>query len=117
VNNELLFDLFLVLVRRLPMLLLFFGAMIWAIVRWKVHPRASLMVLIASFIYLLEGPFFTVFFYEFPAMMRIVDVSDKTYRWLYSGIYFFENFILAAIILLVVGAAFADRSGSVKATK
>ncbi|HMH43582.1 MAG TPA: hypothetical protein VK557_08870 [Pyrinomonadaceae bacterium] len=114
-RDQLLFDLFVMLVRRLPMLLLFFGAMIWAIVRWKVHPRASLMVLIASFIYLLGGPFFTLFFYEFPAVMRILDVSTKTYRWLYSGVYFFENFILAAIILLIVGAAFSDRSGSVKA--
>ena len=79
------------------------------------------MVLIASFIYLLEGPFFTVFFYEFRILVDdplrlIMEMSIKTERWIYSGVYFFESFILAAIILLVVGAVFADRSGPVKAT-
>lgn len=117
-NKYLLFDLFIMLVSRLPMLLLMFGATIWAIVRWKVHPRASLMVLIASVIYLLDGLFFTVFPYEIGPVERLLftDLSIKTERWLYSGIYFFENFARAAIIVLVVGAAFADRRGSVKAT-
>jgi hypothetical protein len=117
VNKYLLFDLFIMLVSRLPMLLLFFGAMIWAIVRRKVHPQASLMVLIASFIYLLDGLFFTVFPYEIGPVERLLFIeSIKTERWLYSGIYFFENFARAAIVVLVVGAAFADRSRSVKAT-
>lgn len=116
-NKYLLFDLFIMLVSRLPMLLLFFGATIWAVVRRKVHPQASQMVLIASFIYLLDGLFFTVFPYEIGPIERFLSIeSIKTERWLYSGIYFFENFARAAIIVLVVGAAFADRRGSVKAT-
>ena len=112
VNKYLFFDLFIMLLSRLPMLLLLFGATIWAIVRRRFHPQASLMVLMASLIYLLEGPFFTVFFDD----LRRLDVSAKTYRWLYSGTNFFGNFLLAAIIVLVVGAAFADRRGSVKST-
>jgi hypothetical protein len=117
VNKYLLFDLFIMLVSRLPMLLLFFGATIWAVVRRKVHPQASQMVLIASFIYLLDGLFFTVFPYEIGPVERLLSIeSIKTERWLYSGIYFFENFARAAIILLVVGAAFSDRSRSLKAT-
>ena len=83
-NKYLLFDLFIVLLRRLPMLLLLFGATIWAIVRRKVHPQASLMVLIASLIYLLEGLFFTVFFDEL-ARGTCCHRRDKTDRWLDSG--------------------------------
>jgi hypothetical protein len=117
VNKYLLFDLFIMLVSRLPMLLLFFGSTIWAVVRRKVHPQASQMVLIASFIYLLDGLFFTVFPYEIGPVERLLSIeSIKTERWLYSGIYFLENFARAAIVVLVVGAAFADRSRSVKAT-
>lgn len=117
VNKYLLFDLFIMLVSRLPMLLLFFGATIWAVVRRKVHPQASQMVLIASFIYLLDGLFFTVFPYEIGPLERLLSIeSIKTERWLYSGIYFFENFARAAIVVLVVGAAFADRSRSVKSS-
>jgi hypothetical protein len=112
VDKYLLFDLLIMLLSRLPMLLLLFGATIWAIVRRKLHPQASLMVLMASLIYLLAGPFFTVFFDD----LRRLDVSAKTYRWLYSGTSFFGNFVLAAIIVLVVTAVFADRRGSVKAT-
>ena len=112
VSKYLLVDLFIMLLSRLPMLLLLCGATIWAIVRRKFHPQASLMVLMASLIYLLEGPFFTVFFDD----LRHMDVSAKTYRWLDSGTSFFANFLLAAIIVLVVAAAFADRRGSVKST-
>jgi len=112
VSKYLLFDLFIMLLSRLPILLLLFGATIWAIVRRKFHPQASLMVLMASLIYLLEGPFFTVFFDD----LQHLHVAAKTYRWLYSGTTFFGSFVFAAIIVLVVGAAFADRKGSVKAT-
>ena len=116
-NKYLLFDIFIMLVSRLPMLVLFFGAIIWAVVRWRVHPRASLMILIASVIYFLEGLFRAVFPYEIGPVERLLfsDLSMKTERWLYSGAYFFENFALAAIIVLVVGAAFIGRRSSVEA--
>lgn len=93
------------------MLLLALGGSIFALVRWKVHPRASLMTLIALVIYVIEAVLFTVFIYYLPELTQTMHMSAKATGWLYTVIFFFEDFVLAGVILLLVSAAFTDSVG------
>ena len=44
----------MMLLRRLPMFLVVLAGVIFLIVRWKRHPRVSLMTIIALALYLIE---------------------------------------------------------------
>lgn len=98
------------------MLLLALGGSIFALVRWKVHPRASLMTVIALVIYLIEAVLFTVFIYYLPELTQSLRLSGKATGWLYTVIFFFEDFVLAGVILLLVAAAFTGRRTQPDAT-
>jgi hypothetical protein len=97
------------LVRRLPMLLIVLGGSIFAVLRWKRHPRVSLMTLIALVLYLIEAVVFIAFLYWLPDLTRAIRLSGEASGWAYSGIFFIEDFAFAAILLLLVGAALTGR--------
>jgi hypothetical protein len=111
-KNEFLLDFFLMFVRRLPVLLVLLVGIIYAAVRWRTHPRVSLMVSIASVIYIFEAIIFNVLIYQLPVLIRNLELSAKATNWLYTILYFVEDFVLAGIILLVVGAVFTGRNGA-----
>lgn len=100
----------LMMARRLPMLLLVLGGSIFALVRWKRHPRVSIMTLIALVIYVVEAVLFIVFLYWLPELSQTMRLSSKAMNWVYTVIFFCEDFVFAGIILLLVGAAFTGRS-------
>lgn len=91
------------------MLLLVLGGSAFAIIRWKRHPRVSLMTVLAMVIYFVEGVIFLAILYWLPDMMQSMRLSSKASGWLYSLIFFFEDFIFALVIILLVGAAFTKR--------
>ena len=97
------------LVRRLPMLLLCLGGILFAVARWKRHPRVSLMTLSAMLIYLVEAIVFIVFLYWLPNLLQPMRLTPGTESWIYSIIFFFEDFVFALVIILLVGAAFTKR--------
>jgi hypothetical protein len=101
------------LARRLPMLLLCLTGIIFAVIRWKRHPRVSLMTLSALVIYLVEALVFIVFLYWVPDLMQTMRLSPSASGWAYSVIFFIEDFVFAAILLLLVGAAFTGRQREV----
>jgi hypothetical protein len=92
------------------MLLLALGGSIFAIIRWKLHPRVSLMTLIALAIYVIEAFLFSILLYYIPDLTQSLHVSYKAIDWLYFFVFFFEDFVPALIILLLVGAAFSQRN-------
>lgn len=98
------------LVRRLPMLLLCLGGILFAVARWKRHPRVSLMTLSAMLIYLVEAIIFIVFLYWLPNLLEPMRLTPGTESWIYSIIFFFEDFVFALVIVLLVGAAFTKRA-------
>lgn len=102
----------MMLVRRLPMLLLALGGILFALIRWKVHPRVSLITIAALILYLLDAVLFNVFLYWLPQILEPMRLSSSGSRWMYSIIYFCEDFFTAAIILLLVAAAFIGRKSS-----
>jgi hypothetical protein len=91
------------------MLLLALAGVIVAGIRWKRHPRASLMTISALVIYVIDAFVFSIVIYYVPYLIRNMELSSKTVDWLYFSIYFFDDFVTAAIIVLLVAAAFTQR--------
>jgi hypothetical protein len=109
VRDGFLYYFMMRLVRRLPMLLLCLGGILFAVARWKRHPRVSLMTLSAMLIYLVEAIVFIVFLYWLPNLLQPMRLTPGTESWIYSIIFFFEDFVFALVIILLVGAAFTKR--------
>lgn len=99
--------------RRLPMLLLAFGGIVFAIMRWKLHPRASLMTVVALAIYLVDMVVYTLILYWLPSLIEPMRMSPSASRWFYSVVYFIEDIVFAVTIILLVAAAFTDRKSRV----
>jgi hypothetical protein len=97
------------LVRRLPMLLLAAGGIIFAVIRWKLHPRVSLLTVIALLIFLIDVFVYSIVLYYLPDLLRPTLTSAKMINWLYFFIYFFDDFVYALVIILLVTAAFSQR--------
>lgn len=97
------------LLRRLPMILLALGAIVFAFVRWRSGPRAALMTVIAFLIYFIDMVLFTAFLYWFPQMTESWRLSPSAREWIDWIIFFCEDFVTAAIIILLTAAAFSGR--------
>ena len=95
--------------RRLPMLLLALGGIVFAVMRWKLHPRASLMTVVALGIYLVDMVVYTMILYWLPSIVEPMQWSTSASRLFYSVVYFIEDIVMAVTIILLVAAAFADR--------
>jgi hypothetical protein len=111
-RDGLIYNVLITLARRSPMLLLALGGSIFAILRWKRHPRVSLMTVSAMVIYMIDAVVFQIFLYYFPFMIRNVQVSPKAIDWLYFFIFFFQDFVFAIITILLVAAAFSQRNAT-----
>lgn len=92
------------------MLLFAVGAIAFALVRWKRHPRASLMTAVAFAIYLFDFVIFNVFLYWLPSMIEPLKLSQTARTWVEGIIFFCEDFVTATIFILLVAAAFAGRT-------
>ena len=99
--------------RRLPMVLLALGGIVFAIMRWKSHPRASLMTVVALGIYLVDMVVFTIILYWLPNLIDPMGLSPSSSRWFYSVVYFIEDIVFALTIILLVAAAFTERKSRV----
>ena len=100
--------------RRLPMLLLALGGIVFAIMRWRLHPRASLMTVVALSIYLVDMVVYTLILYWLPNLVEPMRMSSSASRFFYSVVYFIEDIVFAVTIILLVAAAFANRRSTPK---
>jgi hypothetical protein len=95
--------------RRLPMLLLALGGIVFAFMRWKLHPRASLMTVVALGLYLVDMVVYTLVLYWLPSIVEPMRMSASASRFFYSVVYFIEDIVFAVTIILLVAAAFSNR--------
>ena len=95
--------------RRLPVLLLALGGIVFAFMRWKLHPRASLMTVVALGIFLVDMVVYTLILYWLPSIVQPMRMSASASRFFYSVVYFIEDIVFAVTIFLLVAAAFANR--------
>lgn len=98
--------------RRLPMLLLALGGIVFALMRWKLNPRASLMTVAALGIYLVDMVVYTLILYWLPSIVEPMRMSTSASRFFYSVVYFIEDIVMAVTIILLVAAAFANRQST-----
>ena len=68
--------------RRLPMLLLALGGIVFAFMRWKLHPRASLMTVVALGIYLVDMVVYTLILYWLPSIVEPMRMSTSASAFL-----------------------------------
>jgi hypothetical protein len=96
-------SLILLLLRKSPLLLVLLAGLIMMFVRWKRHPRASLLGAIATALYILEILVFS--FIYLPSMFMRFGSRD----WIYTFIQIADDLVYAGILILLVSAAFSDR--------
>ena len=108
-RNGFLYYFLIAAARRLPMLIFAAGAILFALIRWKRNSRASLMTAVAFVIYLIDFVIFNAFLYWFPQLTESWHLSPSAGRWVDGIIFFIEDFVTAAIIILLTAAAFSGR--------
>jgi len=105
----------LALLRRLPMLILSVVGILFAIVRWKRHPKVSLLTLSAFGIYLIDFVVYTGLRYWLPNLIPMMKLSDREYTTVLTAVSVLDDFVFAAIIILLVVAAFTGRRNLITA--
>ena len=99
----------LAFLRRLPMLILSVVGILFAVVRWKRHPKVSLITMSAFGIYLIDFVAYTSIRYWLPNAIPAMRLSDIGYTRLLTVISVLDDFVFAVIIILLVTAAFTGR--------
>lgn len=86
------------------------AGLIIALVRWRRHPRVSLMTSLALILYFVRLLLFTTFNYYLPNLFAgVFRVSEQGVSWAYTALFFFEDLAFAGILILLVAAAFSQR--------
>ncbi len=99
----------MMLLRRLPTFLVVLAGVIFSIVRWKRHPRVSLMTMIALALYLIEFIVYATVLYWMPSLRETLHISLDSFKNLYVLLYVLDDFAYAAVIILLVAAAMTGR--------
>ena len=98
------------LLKRSPLLLLLVGGTGFAIVRWKLHPRVSLMTILALVTCLVETVVFSILYYWFPRYLFNLRLSAAMIDTIESALLVVDDFLFAAVLILLVAAAFTGRN-------
>jgi hypothetical protein len=98
------------LLKRSPLLLLLAGGTGFAIFRWKRHPRVSLMTVLALVICLVETVVFSILYYWFPRYLFSLRLSGQMIDTIESALLLTDDFLFAAVLILLVAAAFTGRN-------
>lgn len=104
--------LFYVFAGRIPLLLLLLGGMGFALARWNRHPKVSLLVTLGLLFYLLESTFFTFIVFLLPRLLPVggAFVASGTFSTVYTVLYLIDDVAYAAVIIVLVSAAFTQRN-------
>lgn len=91
------------------LLLLVLGGIGFAIARWKRHPRVSLMTVLALGLYLLETFTFAILYHWLPNFFYSLKLTAQNISTLESVLQVIDDFVYAAVLILLVVAAFSGR--------
>ena len=101
--------LFYALAGRIPLFLLLLGGIVLALVRWNRHPRVSFLTVLGLFFYLLESICFTFVVFLLPNVLP-VGVRFVASDWIYTVLFVLDDIAYAAVIIVLVSAAFTQRN-------
>ena len=97
------------LLQRSPFLLIILVGILFSIVRWRRHPKASLLTLIALGFYLAKLFVFTSVNYAIPTLRESMQWSYGAANNLYSALHVLNDIGFSIVLILLVAAAFANR--------
>jgi hypothetical protein len=92
------------------------AGLVIAFVRWKRHPRISLITVIAIVLYSIKLVAFTMFNYWIPALRESMHWSYVTAINLYTVLHVFSDIGFAIFIVILVITAFLERRPVVATT-
>jgi hypothetical protein len=95
--------------QRTPLFLVLVAGLVIAFVRWKRHPRISLLTVIGIVLYSIKIVAFTAFNYWVPALRESMHWSYATAISLYTVLHVFSDIGFAIFIVILVVAAFLQR--------
>lgn len=97
------------LARRAPILLLAVGGIIFSLIRWKRHPKVSLLTIIGLGFLVIESVVYTIVLYLLPVIFESLNVDYANQQTYYTVLYVLEDTARAFVIVLLVAAAFSQR--------
>ena len=95
------------LLRKTPLILVLLGGLLFAIVRWKRHPRVSLLASIGLGFYIVEIFVVSAAYYFLPAFLERAGFSQSSS--LFTVIQVVDDIIYSGILILLVAAALSQR--------
>ncbi len=98
------------LVRKAPVLLLAGAGIVFAIVRWKRHPRVSLVTVIGLVFLLGESFTISAVYYWLPSLFARRWASYDNVKIYYTVLAVLDDIAYALVILLLVVAALIQRN-------
>lgn len=96
------------LLTQLPSLLVLLACLVIAIVRWKRHPKVSLVAGLAFAFLILHGFGVSVIYIWLPRLLH-GSMSSESSETLYSWLALFTNFTFALGLAALLVAIFIDR--------
>jgi cbb3-type cytochrome oxidase subunit 3 len=109
---ELITFLGYLLLRRAVLLLVILGGIVFALGRWKRHPRVSLLTTIGLGLYLVESYAFAFLFHYLLRLFDTLHLSASNISMLDSGLQLADDFGFSVVLILLVAAAFSRRNRS-----
>ncbi len=97
------------LLRRAPVLLLALAGIILALVRWKRHPKVSLITVIGLVFFLVESLIYSTLLYRLPRLFGQRWVTLESYEIYFTVLYVLDDIAYALVIVLLVTAALIQR--------
>ncbi len=111
-TSDKLFELVRTLLQQLPSLLTLLVCILFAAIRWKRHPRISLVLIIGLVLLILHSLFFAVAYNWVPGWLRESDwVSVPT---MLTAMGFIYNAALSVPLALLLIAIFMQRNPAAK---
>jgi len=94
---------------RAPVLLVFAVGVIVAIVRWKRHPKVSLLTLLGLFIWQFEALAFTFLHYRMNEWFRANNWNSESQIRAIFAVNVAQDLLYSVMLILLVVAAFSRR--------
>jgi hypothetical protein len=97
------------LLQRSPLVVVILAGILFSIVRWRRHPRVSLITLIALVFYLIKIFVFAALNYWLPTLRVSMHLSYAAINNLYTVLNVFSNLVFGVVVIVLVAAAFTGR--------
>jgi hypothetical protein len=98
------------MLHRSPLLLVMLVGIVFALVRWKRHPKISFCTTLGLVIYLFKHIVITELSYSIPGVMKSWNLSYAAANNMYTALGVVSDLVFAAVVIILVIAAFAQRA-------